>query len=104
MLQQAAELRFTTDFGQWNACDRFRQLLRRRTVGDGQRQILLRLMRTTFVVKAGECRNDVVEMFLAEEQEVIERFNAQRLNHPFDEGIGIGRSIRRLQNLAASGA
>ena len=104
MLQQTAQLRFTTDFRQGNRDDKFRRFIRRRAVGDRQWLVLPRLMWPSLVVKLREGGDDVVEMLLPEEQEVIERLDAQRLNHAFDESIGVRRAIGRLQNLAADGA
>ena len=48
-------------------------------------------MRPLRVVVLDVLPHQVVEMLLAEDQEVVQALDLQRLNEPLDEGIGVGR-------------
>jgi len=65
------------------------------------RQIFSRAVRSMFVVIINEFRNKIIEMHLAESDEMVQGFVFNRLHKPLDPGIQIGRADRQSLRLDA---
>ena len=106
MPQHSSEPRPTLDRNAvWRITIRFRPF-------PGERNVAQRLMRTLGVVVLDVLCNQIVEVLLAEHDEVIQRFLLQALNEPFDVGLQVRRTdavllhfdARRVKKLTPFGA
>ena len=94
-LDQPAEMFLTVDLTEFDRLEFWRRL------STTVRQIFSRAVRSMFVVIINEFRNKIIEMHLAESDEMVQGFVFNRLHKPLDPGIQIGRADRQSLRLDA---
>ena len=65
------------------------RLIFRRRIGTGRRQEISRRMRSLSVIIANVLTDEIVEVLLATDQEIVQAFVLDRLDHSFTTGIQV---------------